>query len=127
MSGPVLRLPGVNCRHYAYGRCLYEEHLNPGYDQSVRCEALARLVSAYDDFLRRCEALGLSEKRVAELLNERLASLGGQETCCHAGPRGATNLLEGCEHSCQDVCLLKMPRCPGQCPNYVLQRTKPRG
>lgn len=127
MNRPLLRLPGAGCRHYAAGRCLYEEHLNPGYDQDVRCEVLSRLVAAYDDLLRRCEAMRLPEKRVAALLNERFAVLSGQETCCHAGPRGATNLLEGCEHAWQDVCLLRLPRCPGQCPNYVLQRTKPRG
>ncbi len=61
MPARVTPLPGLGCRHYRRGRCLIEEHRNPGLAASNRCLVLERLGRAFDDFLLRAENLSLTE------------------------------------------------------------------
>lgn len=119
---PVLRLPGVNCLHYRLGRCLYEETLNPGYDQALRCQVLTRLQEAYDQFITQADAFGLAENTAAAIWAKRCQSFQAQETGCQDHKPNDTKDFPGCDHAAGDVCLLALPVCTGQCANFSAVR-----
>ena len=78
----VLRLPAFGCRSYHGGRCLYEEQLNPGYDQRLRCQVLAKWEAVYEDFLNRAEQFNLTEQDLAGLWRARFERLAGEAIDC---------------------------------------------
>lgn len=115
----LLRLPGTACRHFSAGRCLLEEHQNPGWDPAHACRVVTRLCEAYDGFLGRAEAFGLEEASAFAIWSRRFAVLTRQETGCQDYEPGGTDDFPGCSHAKEHVCLLAMPACRGQCPDYA--------
>ena len=111
----VTRFPGTACRHYARGRCLYPEALNPGYAEEHRCRVLAFWEAAYEGFLRQAEAFDLSAEQAAQMWRQRFASLDAAETVCadYAFAEGGGSLE--CAFARGDICLLALPRCGGVC------------
>ncbi len=118
-GGRVVRLPGVGCRHYDRGRCLYEEALNPGYHRRWRCVVLLRWESAYDDFLERADRFGLSEAGLPELLRRRFERLTGEDVDCPDYAPGADGSLPECRLLHEELCLLKLPECEGVCRHFA--------
>ncbi len=126
MSASMTRLPGEGCRHFLWGRCLYEEHCNPGLSQRTRCAVLTRLVRLFDDFLARAENLSLTEEQAARLWEARFPALVAKEGNCQDYLPGDTNSFPDCANAAGDLCLLALPVCPGRCARF-LQRSDAQG
>jgi len=116
----VLRLPAFGCRSYHGGRCLYEEQLNPGYDQRLRCQVLAKWEAVYEDFLNRAEQFNLTEQDLAGLWRARFERLAGEAIDCPDFTPALAETMPECRHLFVDICLLRLPQCRGHCKNYRL-------
>lgn len=116
----VLRLPASGCRSYHQGRCLYEEQLNPGLDQGLRCRVLAHWESVYDDFLNRAENFNLAEDELAALWRKRFERLSEEAIDCPDFTPTIMEAMPECRHLFVDICLLRLPECLGHCRNYRL-------
>lgn len=122
-TGRLVRLPGVSCRHYERGRCLYEEALNPGYHRRWRCAVLLGWEAAYDEFLERADRFGIRESELAGLMRRRFERLteGGVE--CRDYQPGADASLPECRLLVDELCLLALPECGGVCRHFVPNTT----
>ncbi|UJX40276.1 hypothetical protein K9F62_16450 [Desulfovibrio sp. JY] len=118
MSAVVTCLPGLGCRHYLLGRCLYEEHVNPGLDQGFRCRVLTRLGRAFDDFLVRAEAMGLTEEQAGRVWRSRFPETLTREGSCRDYLPGDTTSFPDCANAAGELCLLALPACPGRCRRF---------
>ena len=118
MPGKVIRLPGSGCRHHTRGRCLCEEHLNPGFHAGYRCLVLDGWEAEFEEFVDRVEAFGLGQGQAAGLWSKRFAALvrGGRD-CEDFQPLPDGDPL-GCVRFESGLCLLRLPRCDGLCPRY---------
>lgn len=123
MPAKVIRLPGSGCRHHVRGRCLYEEHLNPGFHEGFRCLVLDGWETEFEDFVDRVEAFGLGQGQAAGLWSRRFAALvaGGRDCPDYRPPSvtsGAEGDLLGCAHFEAGLCLLRLPVCDGVCSRF---------
>jgi len=116
--GKVQRLPGDGCRHYVFGRCLYEERLNPGYRRSYRCQVLNRWESAYDDFLSRAEAMGVRQESVPELWEIQFQRMAREAFHCRTHVFNHDFRPPACRHELDGLCVLGLPKCNGRCRHY---------
>ena len=119
MTGRVARLPGEGCPHCRAGRCLYEEHLNPGLCLANRCAVLNRLCRAFDDFVLRADNLGLTDEQAEALWQARFPATLAKEGNCQDYLPDDTTSFPDCVHAAGDLCLLALPLCPGRCPRYL--------
>jgi hypothetical protein len=119
MPARLSRLPGGGCPHCQGGRCLYEEHLNPGYREANRCAILNRLCRAFDDFVLRCDVMGLSEEQAASLWQARFPATLAKEGNCQDYLPGDTISFPDCRNASGELCLLAFPPCPGRCLRYL--------
>ncbi|MEF2144449.1 MAG: hypothetical protein V3573_03305 [Desulfovibrionaceae bacterium] len=114
----VRRMPGGSCRFFAAGRCLYDERLNPGYDESLQCRYFLLWEKEFDEFLDRAENFALGQGQAAELWERRFERLGKGETACkdycYREDGGEQRCLNGYKH----FCLLALPKCTGRCRHY---------
>lgn len=116
----VLRLPAFGCRSYHQGRCLYEEQLNPGLDLELRCSVLDRWEAIYDDFLTRAENFRLGAEELARLWRVRFERLAQEDIDCPDFEPALMDSMPECRHLFVDICLLRLPECPGHCRHYRL-------
>lgn len=119
MTAIVTALPATGCRYHTLGRCLYEEHINPGLVQAYRCRVLIRLGRAFDDFLQRAENLSLNEERAARLWEARFPATLAREGNCQDYLPGGTQSFPDCRHVSGDLCLVAFPVCTGRCARYA--------
>lgn len=68
----VSKMPGCRCQFYINGKCLYEEMLNPGYNNDWRCRIIKELEKEYDRLLHQAEAFKLDEKTFSDLWEQRM-------------------------------------------------------
>ena len=119
MSARLTRLPGRGCPHCLAGRCLYEEHLNPGLREANRCAVLNRLCRAFDDFVLRADNLGLTDEQAEALWQARFPATLAKEGNCQDYLPDDTTSFPDCVHAAGELCLLVFPPCPGRCPRYL--------
>ncbi|MFW5837837.1 MAG: hypothetical protein ACOCVM_07490 [Desulfovibrionaceae bacterium] len=119
-KGRVRRLPGTGCEHYLAGRCLYEERLNPGLDESRRCAAMQEWMREHDDFLNRAEAFGLDEQRAGELWSRKLERLSHLERDCPGFEPTGCAVLPECGRHLDGLCVSALPPCQGKCRHFKL-------
>ncbi|MEL7638284.1 MAG: hypothetical protein AAGU21_01450 [Solidesulfovibrio sp.] len=119
MPARLLRLPGHGCRYFHTGRCLYEEHRNPGLHEGFRCSVLLRLGRIFDDFTLRAEQLGLSEEEAGRVWQARFPATLAREGYCRDRPAGDTRAFLDCDKAAGDLCLLALPACDGVCPRFA--------
>ena len=122
MQGKPTRLPGDGCRHFQAGRCLYEEHLNPGLDEALRCIVVRRLGRAFDDFLLRADNMGLGEEQAGRLWQARFPATLAKEGNCQDYLPGDSEAFPDCLHAAGELCLLAFPVCPGRCHRFLRRR-----
>lgn len=114
----LLLLPGQGCRHWLEERCLYEEALNPGWQAGFRCFVLRRWEQDFDEYVSRAECFGLTTEEAGDIWQQRMSSSFGKPWDCpdflldNATPDPVCALLLG------DICLLRLPPCPGRCRHY---------
>lgn len=118
----VKRLPGHGCRHHNAKRCLYEEHLNPGYTTGWRCRVLAHWESAFDDFLARAESFGVKQEAVPGLWNRKFERLARDTFQCDDFSYAEGAELPACAHVTDGICRLLLPECEGRCRHYALDK-----
>jgi hypothetical protein len=119
MTALVTPLPGLGCRHYRAGRCLIEEHRNPGLVVAHRCRVLEGLGRAYDDFLLRVDNMSLSEDQAASLWAARFPATLAREGDCRDYLPGDRQGFPDCRQASGDLCLLAFPFCTGRCARYA--------
>ncbi|MHC1789166.1 hypothetical protein [Solidesulfovibrio sp.] len=119
MLKQLSRLPGEGCRHWQGGRCLCEEHRNPGLDQGNVCAVIDRLGRAFDDFALRADNLGLPDAQAKALWQARFPALLAKEGNCQDYLPGDTTSFPDCAHIAGDLCLLALPPCPGRCRRFL--------
>lgn len=117
----VLPLPGDGCRHWHCGRCLYEEHLNPGLGQKYVCPAMRRIEESFDDFVGRGDMMGLTEEEAGRIWQLRVAQSLHKGWNCP----DYEELLDDtgellCGHFTDGLCLHLVPACPGRCRKFKL-------
>lgn len=117
----VLRLPAVTCAHFLAGRCFYEEHLNPGYDQRLQCGVLLKLQAMYDSFLDQADAFGLGESQAHGMWERRFLELCRHDTGCQDYEPGGNEGFPNCLHGMEGLCVLRFPECAGRCRNFSLK------
>lgn len=123
-GGRVTPLPGVGCRHFSAGRCLYEEHLNPGLDEGNRCVIVLRLGRAFDDFMVRAENMGLGEEQAARAWRAMFPDTLAKEGNCQDYLPDDTESFPDCGNASEELCLLAFPVCPGRCRRFLPRRER---
>lgn len=115
------RLPGDGCFHHTAGKCLYEEHLNPGYAEEWRCSVLAHWEDEYDAFLSRVDKFEVSQDAVPDLWNRKFERMARDTFKCsrYAYAEGAD--VPACVHNVDGICRLCLPGCEGRCRHYSLE------
>lgn len=118
MTAKVIKLPGAGCRHHTRGRCLYEEHLNPGFHAGYRCLVLDGWETRFEEFVDRVEAFGIGQGQAAGLWSRRFAELvaGGRD--CPDYQSGSQGDPLGCARFLSGLCLVRLPRCEGICSRF---------
>lgn len=114
----IAKLPGEGCRHFEGGGCLYEEHLNPGYDAGYRCRVLEHWAEAYDAFLVRAEAFRVEPEAVSELWARQFQRLARKTFRCERYEFCAGTGAPACRHVVDGLCRLNLPPCEGRCRHY---------
>ena len=117
----IFPLPGDGCRHWCRGRCLYEEHLNPGLELGYACSAMQRIEQRFDDFVVRGEILGVTAEEAGRIWQHRVA----QALCKGWDCPDYEDLLDDtgellCRHFEDGLCLHLLPACPGRCRKFAL-------
>ncbi len=127
MTRHIASMPGVRCRFHVQGRCLYEERLNPGLNESWRCRVLAAWEEEYERFLTQAETFNLDigagagvwSSRFRKMLRARRPCPNFEAAPCLACPQGAViedeDAAVACVHVLGGLCLLALPACPGLC------------
>lgn len=122
MQAKPTPLPGDGCRHFQSGRCLYEEHLNPGLMQEHCCAVVRRLEQAFDDFLLRADNMGLDEEQAGRLWQARFPATLAKEGNCQNYLPDDRDSFPDCQHAAGELCLLAFPVCPGRCRRFLRRR-----
>jgi hypothetical protein len=122
MMHTVTPLPGLGCQHFKAGRCLYEEHCNPGLCEEFCCAVIRRLGRAFDDFLLRAENMGLCEEQASQLWQARFPATLAKEGNCQDYLPGDTNSFPDCLYAADELCLRAFPVCPGRCLHFLRRR-----
>lgn len=117
----VDRLPGHGCRHHTSGRCLYQEHLNPGYAEGWRCRVLAHWEDEYDEFLVRVDNFGVRQDAVPDLWSRKFERLARETLKCDMFSYAEGADIPACIHNAQGICRLNLPSCDGRCRHYSLE------
>jgi len=117
----VIRLPGDGCLHHIRGRCLYQEHLNPGYSTEWQCRVLLHWEDAYDNFLLRADALNVSQDAVPDLWGRQFERLARQTFDCDKYKYGPDCGVPACSHVHDGLCHQALPQCQGRCRHFALQ------
>jgi hypothetical protein len=123
----IRSLPGDKCRFYKFGRCHYEETLNPGYNANFRCRLLAEWEGRFEEFVSRADRFNLDPETAGRIWAERMRSFYTGESECDQFERGGSRSEIECVHAFLDVCLLKLPQCLGQCSHFQLRARGERG
>lgn len=112
------RLPGEGCRHHLAERCLYEEHLNPGYHEQWLCVLQGAWEKAFDDFLERAERFRLKEGDIPLLWRRRFEALIREKGGCERFAYAPRLQLPNCTHVHEQLCVLQLPPCRGRCRHF---------
>lgn len=115
----ITRLPGLGCLHHVQGRCLYQEHLNPGYATGWRCRVLSHWEKEYDEFLLRVEAMNVAQDAVPDLWGRKFERLARQKFDCNLFAYGPGCDLPSCVHVHDGLCRLLLPGCEGRCRHFA--------
>ena len=118
MTARLRRLPGNECRHFAGGRCLFEEQRNPGYNREWHCRVLLQWEASYDDFLLRADAFRLDVAAAAGLWERRVERLVARAPECEDFCQGG-GAATGCANAVAELCLLRLPECRGRCAHFA--------
>ncbi|SOB57766.1 conserved protein of unknown function [Pseudodesulfovibrio profundus] len=118
----IEKLPGLGCRHFAAGRCLYQEHLNPGYNQKWRCRVISRWEAAFDSFVERAECFNVSQEAVPDLWQMRFSRMAREVLQCEDYVFHQEGGVVDCTHVQDDICVLLLPLCQGRCRHYSLNK-----
>ncbi|MEF2231047.1 MAG: hypothetical protein V3571_08975 [Pseudodesulfovibrio sp.] len=116
----IVRLPGCGCRHFEGGRCLYEEHLNPGYQAGYRCRVLVRWESAFDSFLARAENFRVDHSSASALWERQFQRTARKTFQCGDYEFQAEAEAPACRHVRGGLCRLSLPECKGRCRHFRL-------
>lgn len=112
--GKVTNFPGHNCVHYSFGRCKYEEYLNPGYHSTWQCRVLAFLEKDYDGLIRQADVFDLSLDQVEKIWEKKFEKIRSWADFCdsylQSGPED-----DRCACLFGNACILLMPECTGVC------------
>ena len=119
----VKRLPGDGCRHHTVERCLYQEHLNPGYTTGWKCRVLLRWETAFDEFLERAESFNLSQHAVPDLWERKFERLAREAFDCEEYVYCAGADAPSCVHAHDGLCRLVLPPCEGRCRHFSIDET----
>jgi hypothetical protein len=119
--GDIIRLPGSGCQHFAGGRCLYEERLNPGYTDCWQCSVLVRWESAFDDFLERAESFGVGQDAIPDLWERQFERMARGVFDCKEYTYSHGAEAPACVYGLDGVCLLSLPECKGRCRRYLVE------
>lgn len=118
----LLHLPGRGCRHWSAGRCLYEEHINPGLELEFRCTLLCCYEKRLDDFVQQVERFGLPEEEAGRIWRDRIAqSVDNDWECGDFLPLEDVSGQTMCRHFREGLCLLRLPVCSGRCRRFELE------
>lgn len=118
---PLLHLPGQGCRYWSGGRCLYEERLNPGLEQTFRCTLLRCYEKRLDDFVQQVECFGLPEDEAGRIWRDRIAqSVDNNWECADFLSCEDTSGQTLCGHFRDGLCRLRLPVCIGRCRRFEL-------
>lgn len=119
-SSKVKRLPGSCCFYFRKGRCLYDEMLNPGYQERFRCRVLRQWEDAYDEFLDRAEAFHLDEAQSSRIWAVRLEKMSDLASQCPLYEARESFGEFVCAKAFGFLCLDEFPVCEGRCQRFLL-------
>jgi hypothetical protein len=126
----IQKLSGENCLYFQRGRCTRSTVFPP--EEGQLCILVAerqKMGRRTLDRLKRLERFGFSihdrERQVAQryIVERNLKELAA--VSCRNFVDSGLN-YPACIHQYQTRCLLRLEICTGRCPNYRLERKKPR-
>lgn len=133
MSERVARFPGRHCRFFDKGRCLYEEHLNPGYHRRFRCTVLARFEREFDHWLARSDNFQLGPDVARSVWRDKFRAMAAGVPCSKHIPcldsrnDESPDTLVNCALIREGVCLDELPVCEGVCTHFAFTDEKESG
>jgi hypothetical protein len=115
----VLKMPGVGCRYFIREHCCYEERLNPGLHEDWKCEVLLRLDDRFETLIERDDSELTLEQAGRIWRGWCDAELSGAWSCPDYEYVSGDDGEECCAHLFEDICILRLPVCPGRCSRFV--------
>lgn len=124
--GEIIHHPSGRCRHEKYGRCsnefwkIMKKFGKPGLADFICLVWQAKLeaMEKYHGAARRARAFGLSVEKRRQAAQRALAGRPDpRPTCPDFRPDPARP--SQCGYYFLEACLLKFPRCPGECEDYL--------
>jgi len=116
----IVKLPGDGCRHFEGGRCLYEEHLNPGYQAGYKCRVLVHWESAFDSFLARADNFSVDPSTAPALWEQHFQRTARKTFKCDRYVFAAEAEAPSCRNVRGGLCRLSLPECAGRCRHFRL-------
>jgi hypothetical protein len=110
-------MSGHDCAFYVSGRCLYEEHVNPGWDEKQGCKVLYEWEQAFDDFIDRADAFSLADEEALGIWEKSSACFPSAKSAC-PDFKAASAEPAACVHRLGRLCLPAMPPCEGRCSKF---------
>lgn len=116
--GKIFYLPAKDCLFYRLGFCLYEEILNPGYNQKLQCKILVKWEEEYDNLLDKAEVFGLSLQTVEKIWSSKSVIRYSEAKECLFFKEDTDNF---CYYLYGYTCLRNLPECKGKCSYYTFK------
>ncbi len=116
MTGHVSALPGTGCRFFAFGRCIQEMTGDPRLHEEWRCRMVSQWEEAFDAYLDQVERFQVSQETALAIWSKRFDQMSQNRDCPDFSP--GENALVGCALLHFDLCVKKLPPCPGRCKHY---------
>ncbi len=81
-----------------------------------RCRIVSAWERAFDDYLLQVDQFDIAPETAARIWSRRLEKIVDRPRCVHFVPGGDDTV--GCALVFEDLCLKKIPACPGRCRRY---------
>ncbi|MDY6852296.1 MAG: hypothetical protein SV487_09540 [Thermodesulfobacteriota bacterium] len=124
------------CRHLKYGRCtnhfwkVMQKDGKPGLVKyyCLLWQNKLQVLNKYHEAVRRARRLGLSEPECKKVAARALARYTSKEVTCPDFRLDPDSPSGRCRYFYLECCLIKFPRCPGTCDDFLPlgdQRSRP--
>ncbi len=116
MAIQVTPMPGTGCLYYIQGQCIHKMKQNPTFHDEWRCLIVEQWEQAFDEYLAQVDRFDIDQDTAMKIWSRRFSKLVGRPKCPDFVP--GDDPVVGCAKLHFDLCVTKIPSCPGRCKHY---------